>query len=104
MNTVRGSLIYTAFATVVFLGIQWFQDVRDVPLLAISGAMFFLFTFFMLRLIQRVLALFIKPRPARGRRTYDDDREPGPAVIEPTSDRLEHNRRRREARRTRRRR
>ena len=29
MNSVRGNLIYTAFATTVFIGIQWMDDVRD---------------------------------------------------------------------------
>lgn len=98
MNTLRGSLIYTTFATVVFLGIQWIDDVRDWQLLAISGAMFFAFTFFMLRLIQRVLAMVIKPRERRSR---NGGREPGPAVIEPTTERPDHVRRRRETRRPR---
>ncbi len=99
MNTLRGSLIYTAFATAVFLGIQWMDDVRDWQLLAISGVMFFGFTFAMLRLIQRVLAIVIKPRERR--RKGVADREPGPAVIEPTTERPNHVRRRRETRRTR---
>jgi hypothetical protein len=99
VNTLRGSLIYTAFATAVFLGIQWFDDVRDWQLLAFSGAMFFGFTFAMLRLIQRVLAIVIKPRDRRRKDT--PDREPGPAVIEPTTERPDHVRRRRESRRTR---
>lgn len=100
MNTLRGSLIYTAFATIMFIGIQWMDDIRDWQVLAISGAMFFLFTFFMLRLIQRVLALVIKPRAERNRRGRDvEDR--GPAVIEPTTERPDHVRRRRESRRTR---
>lgn len=98
MNTVRGTLIYTVFATVVFLGIQWIDDVRDWQVLAISGVMFFGFTFAMLRLIQRVLAIVIKPRAPRSRR---GDREPGPAVIEPTTERPDHVRRRRETRRPR---
>jgi len=103
VNTLRGSLIYTAFATIVFLGIQWMDDIRDWQVLAISGAMFFLFTFFMLRLIQRVLALVIKPRAdrARGSRRGRDDEERGPAVIEPTTERPDHVRRRRETRRSR---
>lgn len=100
MNTLRGSLIYTAFATAVFLGIQWMDDVRDSQVLAISGAMFFLFTFFMLRLIQRVLALVIKPRADRRRRGRDAE-ERGPAIIEPTTERPDHVRRRRETRRPR---
>ena len=98
MNTLRGTLIYTVFATVVFIGIQWIDDVRDWQLLAISGVMFFAFTFAMLRLIQRVLAIVIKPRAPRARR---GDREPGPAVIEPTTERPDHVRRRRETRRPR---
>jgi hypothetical protein len=100
VNTLRGSLIYTAFATVVFLGIQWLDDIRDWQVLAISGAMFFLFTFFMLRLIQRVLALVIKPRAERGRQGRDAE-ERGPVVIERTTDRPDHVRRRRESRRPR---
>lgn len=101
MNTLRGSLLYTAFATAVFLFIQWLDDVREPVTLAITGVMFFLFTFFMLRLIQRVLAIVIKPN-ARGRRAAEDY-EPGPAVTEATTERPEHARRRREARRRRRR-
>jgi len=100
VNTLRGSLIYTAFATAVFLGIQWIDDVRDWQLLAISGVMFFGFTFAMLRLIQRVLAIVIKPRAPRSRRGASD-REPGPAIIEPTTERPDHVRRRRETRRPR---
>jgi len=99
VNTLRGSLIYTAFATLVFLGIQWFGDVRDWELLAFSGLMFFAFTFFMLRLIQRLMAIVIKPTARTRRRP--DAREPGPAVIEATTERPDHVRRRREARRTR---
>lgn len=102
MNTLRGSLLYTAFATAVFLFIQWLDDVREPATLAITGVMFFLFTFFMLRLIQRVLAIVIKPNAARGRRAAEDY-EPGPAVTEATTERPEHARRRREARRRRRR-
>lgn len=98
MNTLRGTLIYTVFATVVFLGIQWIDDVRDWQVLAISGVMFFVFTFAMLRLIQRVLAIVIKPRAPRSR---NGDREPGPAVVEPTTERPDHVRRRRETRRPR---
>ncbi len=98
MNTLRGTLTYTAFATLVFLGIQWIDDVRDWQILVISGVMFFAFTFAMLRLIQRVLAIVIKPRAPRSR---NDGREPGPAVIEPTTERPDHARRRRETRRTR---
>ena len=105
MQTVRGNLIYTAFATAIFLGIQWFDSVRDVELLAISGVMFFVFTFFMLRLVQRILAIFMKNRPSRARggqtraRRGEEDR--GPAVVPPTTERPEHVRRRRSRRRRR---
>ncbi|MGE3960301.1 MAG: hypothetical protein AB7F65_01300 [Dehalococcoidia bacterium] len=99
MNTVRGSLIYTAFATTVFLGIQWIDDVRDPVTLGTAAVMFFLFTFFMLRLIQRVMSIVVK---GAGPRRRDAGREPGPAVIEATTDRPEHARKRREARRRRR--
>jgi TRAP-type C4-dicarboxylate transport system permease small subunit len=98
VNTLRGTIIYTVFATVVFLGIQWWDGVRDVPLLAVSGAMFLGFTFFMLRLIQRLMPIIFKPREPKGRQR---NAEPGPATFESTTDRPEHARRRREARRPR---
>ena len=101
VNSVRGSLTYTAFATIVFLGLQWFSDVREPRTLAIAGVMFFLFTFFMLRLMQRLLGLFIKPNA--GRRRGAEEQERGPEVIEATTERPDHVRRRREARRRRRR-
>ncbi|MCB9482901.1 MAG: hypothetical protein H6675_02725 [Dehalococcoidia bacterium] len=99
MNSVRGNLIYTAFATTVFIGIQWMDDVRDPLSLVLAGAMFFVFTFFMLRLIQRVMAIVVKGSGA-GRRQAPD-RDPGPATTEATTDRPEHARKRREARRPR---
>ncbi len=99
MNTVRGSLIYTAFATLAFLGIQWIDDVRDPVTLAAGGVMFFVFTFFMLRLIQRVMGIVVKGSGADRRRT--GNREPGPTTVEATTERPEHARRRREARRPR---
>lgn len=98
MNTVRGSLIYTVFATTVFLALQWFQDTREWQVLLVSGLLFFGFTFSMLRLIHRVLAILIKPGAPRQRR---GGREAGPSVTEPTTDRPDHVRRRREARRPR---
>lgn len=101
MQTVRGNLIYTGFATLIFLGIQWYDDIRDWQMLAISGVMFFAFTFFMLRLIQRVMGAVFKNRTPqnRGRRGERDDEERGPAVVPPTTARPEHVRRRRERRR-----
>lgn len=105
MQTVRGNLIYTAFATAVFLGIQWIDGARDPQLLAFSGVFFYIFTFFMLRLVHRVLGIFMKNRPprvrggqARGRRGEEDR---GPAIVPPTTERPEHVRRRRERRRRR---
>ena len=99
MNSVRGNLIYTAFATTVFLGIQWVDNVRDPLSLILSGAMFFVFTFFMLRLIQRVMSIVVKGSGAD--RRGKAERNPGPATIESTTERPEHARKRREARRPR---
>lgn len=104
MQTVRGNLIYTGFATAIFLFIQWLDNVRDWQLLAITGAMFFVFTFFMLRLIQRVLNAVLKnrgPQNRRGRNDRGDDEERGPAEVPPTTSRPDHVRRRRERRRRR---
>jgi hypothetical protein len=104
VQTIRGNLIYTAFATSMFIGIQWLDGVRGIELFAISGVMFFVFTFFMLRLVQRVLGIVMKNRPPSsrtGNARHRRDAEPGPAVIEPTTERPEHVRRRRERRRRR---
>jgi hypothetical protein len=104
VQTVRGNLIYTGFATAIFLFIQWLDNVRDWQVLAFTAVMFFVFTFFMLRLIQRILNAVLKNRGpqnrrARGRRAEDEER--GPAEQPQTTARPDHVRRRRERRRRR---
>ncbi|MCK9485854.1 MAG: hypothetical protein M0R73_04020 [Dehalococcoidia bacterium] len=102
MQSARVNAIYTAFATLVFTGLQYFQGERSVMVLAVGAVMFFVFTFFMLRLINRVTSVMVGGLSRkRGERTSDADAERGPEVIEPTTSRPEHVRRRRE-RRTRR--
>ncbi len=102
MQSARANAIYTAFATLVFTGIQYLQDERDPMVLAVTAAMFFFFTFFMLRLISRVMMVVTqglgKRRPARGARDQD---ERGPEQVQATTTRPDHVRRRRERRRRR---
>lgn len=99
MRSRRGTLIYTLFATAVFIALQVFSGERDLGVLAVMGAMFLVFTYFMMRLINQVMDIVLRGRTpqARAKRTA----ERGPAVVEATSDRIEHNRRRRERRRRR---
>lgn len=99
MQSARGNAIYTAFATLVFTGLQYFQGERDAVVLLVSGAMFFLFTFFMLRLISRVMLVITQ---GLGKRRQDrEEASRGPAEVTPTTTRPEHVRRRRERRRRR---
>lgn len=93
MQSLRGQLIYTLVATVVFTVVQYMQDVTEPVALAFTAGMFFLFTFFMLRLLTRVLTLMLGG--ARKRRAEREEAEKGPAVTEPTTTRPDHVRRRR---------
>ena len=101
MQSIRGNLIYTAFATAIFIGFQWFDGLRDITILSANGAIFFIFTFGMLRLIQRVMNMLMKGRTGPRARSSRDQQAPGPATMEPTTTRPDHVRRRRERRRRR---
>lgn len=96
MQSARVNAIYTAFATVVFTALQYFQGERSVTVLAVGAVMFFVFTFFMLRLINRLMVVLIgNAGRKRGARA---EVERGPEVIEQTTSRPDHVRRRRERR------
>jgi len=94
MTSRRSTLYYTLFATTLFLGWQWLDGIRDWVVLLSSGLMFLTFTYLMMRLVNAVMPIVFKPRAQKLREEQDATR--GPAAIAPTSDRIEHNRRRRE--------
>lgn len=96
MQSARGNLIYTVFATVAFTVIQYIQGTTEPLVLLATAAMFFVFTFFMLRLINRVMT--VVGIGVQRRRAGRHDDEKGPAVVEATTARPEHVRRRRERR------
>jgi hypothetical protein len=98
VESVRGNLIYTAFATVVFTGLQYFTGLKEPLPLAITAVLFFGFTYFMLRLVSRLTGVVIGGF-GRGRAKKDEARAVTP--IEPTTTRPNHVRRRRDRRRRR---
>lgn len=98
MESVRGNLIYTAFATAVFTGLQYFTGLKDPLPLAITALLFFGFTYFMLRLVSRLTGVVVG---GFGRGRAKKDRAQPVAPIEPTTTRPDHVRRRRDRRRRR---
>ncbi|MEX1022250.1 MAG: hypothetical protein WD058_03790 [Dehalococcoidia bacterium] len=99
MNSARGNLIYTAFAAVVFTVIQYVGGERDAVVLATTGLMFFVFTFGMLRVINRLMQPLIERAARKRRARVEADR--GPTEVPPRTARPDHVRRRRDRRRRR---
>lgn len=99
MESVRGNLIYTGFATVVFTGLQYFTGLREPLPLAITAVLFFGFTYFMLRLVSRLTGVVVGGF-GRGRAAKKDAVR-AVTPIEPTTTRPDHVRRRRDRRRRR---
>jgi len=101
MHTAKGNAIYTAFATAVFTAVQYISGITDPLSLLITALMFFVFTFAMLRLINRVMAVVIDGFSKRRKAKEEANR--GPEALQPTTERPDHVRRRRERSRRRRR-
>lgn len=99
MQSAKSTLLYCLFATAVFTGLQYMQGERDWLVLASSGAMFMVFTYFMLRLVNRVIFLVARNRMQKSAARREAER--GPVEVAATSERADHNRRRRERRRDR---
>jgi hypothetical protein len=99
VQTARGNLIYTAFATAVFTVIQYVGGVTEPGVLLLTALMFFAFTYLMLRLISRVMGIVVSG--FGNKRRERDEAERGAEVTEPTTTRPDHVRRRRDRRRRR---
>jgi hypothetical protein len=90
--TVRQTILWASVLAVVFVGFQaWRGAIEGAPALAFSGMLFFLISYFSMRLSARVSTWAAE-------KTAPPEPEP-PEPIEATTDRPEHVARRRQQRR-----
>lgn len=100
-QSVRATFLYSLAGTVVWLGLLVYWGEYS-PQNALVILPFIFLMFFSTMLASNRLSAAVASRLEARRRAKEP--QPGPAVVAPTSERVEHNQRRRERQRTERRR